>query len=166
MNPTDLMTQVEALLDAGGGEPSPVDGGAGRFVRLVTLESGARLGLDREGRWLLVSDDGHAVTRCTPDAAHLFHEALEWKRSRFDDALERAALAQGLPGEAVILAFPAVEVIRAVLAKDHPYLTRLALEWLHPTELRALRAELRAVTRSASMPLPVKDLAERLIVPE
>jgi hypothetical protein len=57
-------------------------------------------------------------------------------------------------------------VIRAVLEKEHPYLTRLALEWIRPTELRALRAELVAVTKAASMPLPVKDLAERLIVPE
>jgi hypothetical protein len=163
MDVSNLGARVQELLDGGGGEPLP--GGDGRFVPLVTLESGARCGLDREARWLLVPDDGRPVVRCTADSAHLFHEALEWKRARFDDALEAAARACGLPAE-VVFAFPTVDVVRGVLAKQHPYLTRLALEWLHTTELRDLRADLREVTRTASMPLPVKELAERLIVPE
>jgi hypothetical protein len=164
MDVSNLGTRVQELLDGGGGEPCR--GAADRFLPLVTLESGARCGLDREARWLLVPDDGRPATRCTPDTAHLFHEALEWKRTRFDDALEAGARAHGLPADEVVFAFPTVDVIRGVLAKQHPYLTRLALEWLRPTELRALRADLREVTRTASMPLPVKDLAERLIVPE
>jgi hypothetical protein len=57
-------------------------------------------------------------------------------------------------------------VVRAVLAKEHPYLTRLALEWLRTTELRELRAEIKQVARSTDMPHAVRDLAERLVVPE
>jgi len=162
MDVSNLGARLAEILD-GGGEPAP---GADRFLPLVTLDSGARCGLDREGRWLLVPDDGRPATRSTPDTAHLFHEVLEWKRPRFDDALEAGARAAELPADEVVFAFPTVDVVRGVLAKQHPYLTRLALEWLHPTELRALRADLREVTRTASMPLPVKELAERLIVPE
>ena len=164
MDGTTFSAQVTELLDGGGGEP--VAGGPDRFLPLVTLDSGARCGLDREGRWLLVPGDDRPATRHTPATAHLFHEALEWKRARFDDAIEEAARALGLPAYAVADTFPAVEVIRAVLEKEHPYLTRLALEWIRPTELRELRVELRAVTKAPNLPAPVKDLAERLIVPE
>jgi hypothetical protein len=164
MDVTTLDARVQELLDGGAGEP--VAGGPERFLPLVTLESGARCGLDREGRWLLVPEGGHPATRCTPSTAYLFHEVLEWKRARFDEAMEAAARVHDLPAYPVVDAFPAVEVVRAVLAKEHPYLTRLALEWIRPTELRPLRAEIRAVTKAANMPVPVKDLAERLIVPE
>jgi hypothetical protein len=164
MDVTTLGARVQEILEGGGGELVP--GASERFLPLVTLDSGARCGLDREARWLLVPEGDRPATRCTPAAAHLFHEALERKRARFDDAIEEAARACGLPAEHVVDTFPAVFVIRAVLEKEHPYLTRLALEWIRPTELRALRAELVAVTKAASMPLPVKDLAERLIVPE
>lgn len=161
MDAKDLGKRVQELLDGGGGEPVGTD----RFVPLVTLDSGARCGLDREAGWLFVPETGPAV-RFAPATAHLFHEVLEQKRRSFDDALEEAARAVGLPAEEVLFSFPAVDVIRAVLAKDQPYLTRLALEWIAPTELRLLRAELRAVTRAFGMPLPVKELAERLVVPE
>jgi hypothetical protein len=164
MDVSNLGARLQEILDGGGGDPLP--GGDGRFLPLVTLDSGARCGLDREARWVLVPDDGRPATRCTPAAAHLFHEALEWKRARFDDALEAAARASGLPADEVVFAFPALDVVRGVLAKQHPYMTRLALEWLRPTELRDVRAELREVTRTPAMPLPVKELAERLIVPE
>jgi hypothetical protein len=132
----------------------------------MTLDSGARCGLDREGRWVLVPDGGKAPVRFDPAGAHLFHEVLEVRRARFDDAVETAARALELPAEEIVLTFPAVDVVRGVLAKEHPYLTRLALEWIAPTELRVLRAEIRAVTRIASMPTATKELAERLVVPE
>ena len=163
MAPSDLGRRVRELLDGGGGEPTGT--GTDRFVPLLTLDSGARCGLDGQAGWLLVPGAGPAV-RCTPATAHLFHEVLEQKRRHFDDALEASASALNLPGEEVVFAFPAVDVIRAVLAKEHPYLTRLALEWIGPTELRGLRAEIRAVTKAPGMPLPVKELAERLVVPE
>ena len=159
MKASELGARVKEILEAGGE-------GAGRFLPLVTLDSGARCGLDPDGRWLLVPDDGRPAVVYAPAEAHLFHEVLEHKRRRFDDALEEAARAAGLPADEVLFAFPAVEVIRAVLAKEQPYLTRLALEWIGPTELRLLRAEIRAVTRALAMPLPVKQLAERLVVPE
>ena len=162
MDVSTLVDRLRELLDGGGGEPA----GAGRFLPLVTLDSGVRCGLDREACWVLVPDDGRPPIRYTPEAAHLFHEVLEQKRRRFDEALEEAARAQGLPAEEVLFSFPAVGVIRAVLAKQHPYLTRLALEWIGPTELRGLRAEIREVTRIPTMPAAIKDLAERLVVPE
>jgi hypothetical protein len=162
MDASNLVAQVQELLDGGGGEPVP--GAADRFVPLVTLDSEARCGLDRTASWLLVPGDGGPTTRFAPGTAHLFHEVLEWKRRRFDDAIEDAARALGLPAEEVLFGFPSVAVIRAILAREHPYLTRLALEWIAPTELRELRPEILAVTR-AEMPVPVKDLATRLLVP-
>jgi hypothetical protein len=157
-----LGQRVREILDGGGGEA--VNDGS-RFVPLVTLDSGARVGLDAEARWLLAPETGAPVP-FSPTTAHLFHEVLEQKRRRFDDALEEAARAAGLPAEAALFSFPAVDVVRAVLAKEHPYLTRLALEWIGPTELRLLRAEIQSVTRAQGMPVPVRELAERLIVPE
>jgi hypothetical protein len=159
---TSLAARISEILDGGGGEPL----GEERFLVFATLDSGARCGLDREARWLLVPDDGRPAVRFEVASAHVFHETIEWRRARFDDAIEASARAHGLPPDEVVLTFPAVEVIRAVLAKQHPYLTRLALEWIGPTELRALRAEIREVTRVPNMPVAVKELAERLVVPE
>ncbi len=99
------------------------------------------------------------------DNLHLFHEAIEWKRDRFDDALAETARALGLPEDALFLAFPATGVVRAVLAKRSSYMTRLALLWLLPSELRELREDILTVCRDAFMPTPVKDLAHRLVVP-
>jgi hypothetical protein len=164
MDASTLGARVKEILEGGAGDVAGP--GPERFLPLVTLDSGARCGLDAGGRWLIAPDDGRPIVRYAPADAHLFHEVLEQKRRRFDDAIEDAARAAGLPAEEVLFAFPAVEVIRAVLAKEHPYLTRLALEWIGPTELRLLRAEIRAVTRVTHMPLPVKELAERLVVPE
>jgi hypothetical protein len=59
-----------------------------------------------------------------------------------------------------------VEVIRAVLARQSSYLTRLALEWIRPTELRELRREILAVREVPNLPVAVKQYAERLVVPE
>jgi hypothetical protein len=165
MDGSTLATRLAELLDAGGGESAP-GLGADTFLVLLTLDSGARCGLDRGARWVLAPEDGRPAIRFRAEDAHLFHEALEWKRARFDDALEAAARERGLPADDVVFAFPAVEVIRGVLAKKHPYLTRLALEWIRPTELRELRREIREVTVTDEMPLPVKDLAARLTVKE
>jgi hypothetical protein len=162
MTTESLAARLSEIFDAGGGEPAA----EAQFLPLVTLDSGARCGLDREARWLLVPDDGRPPVRFDASAAYLFHEALEWRRARFDDALEAAARAHGLPPDDVVLGFPAIYVIRAVLSKQHPYLTRLALEWVGPTELRELRIEIREVTRTANMPVAVRELAERMVVPE
>jgi|HubBroStandDraft_2_1064218.scaffolds.fasta_scaffold377077_2 hypothetical protein len=161
METTNLGARVREILDGGGGEAA----GELRFLPLVTLDSEARYGLDAEARWIIVPAEG-PVVRYEPATAHLFHEALEWKRDRFDDAIEESARAGGLPPIDVVFSFPAVDVVRAVLAKEHAYLTRIALQWIRPTELRELRAAIKAVALAPNMPLPVKDLAERLIVPE
>jgi hypothetical protein len=65
----------------------------------------------------------------------------------------------------VLFAFPVADLVRAVLDKRISYLTRLALAWLRPTELRELRAEILAVSKDSFMPSPVRDLAGRLVVP-
>jgi hypothetical protein len=160
-----LAARLQEILDAGGGEPL-APSSPERYLPLVTLDSGARCGLDREGAWVFSPEGGRPAVRCAPATAHAFHEVLEWKRSRFDDAVEEAARAAALPVDEAVFSFPAVAVVRAVLAKQHAYMTRLALEWLRTTELRELRAEIVAVGRSPDMPVAVKDLAERLTVPE
>jgi len=165
MEASDLAARIRELFEGGAGDPLP-DAAGERVLMLVTLDSGARCGLDGDARWLLVPDDGRPPLRYEPGHAHLFHEPLEWKRARFDDAIEDAARALGLPAEEVLFAFPAVEVIRAVLARQHSYLTRLALQWIRPTELRELRREILAVREVRDMPVAVKELAERLVVPE
>lgn len=165
MERTDLAARVKTILETGKGEPLP--GAAGeRYLPLCTLDSGAQVGLDHEARWLIVPDDGKPATRWAEESAWLFHEPLEWKRSRFDDALEDAARTLGLPPEDVAFHFPAVEVIRAVLSKQASYTTRLALSWIRPTELRELRRDIVAVTKHEDMPAAIKAFAERLVVPE
>jgi hypothetical protein len=154
--------QVRAILEGGGGEAL----GDGRFLPLITLESEARLGLDASGVWTVVPTDGRAAARCTPGNEHMLYEVFETKRSDFEEKLAKAAAAAGLPGEETMLAFPATAVVRAVLDKEQPYLTRLALQWLVPTELREMRDAIVKVTKNREIPKVVKDLAARLIVPE
>jgi hypothetical protein len=152
-----LRAQIaEVLATKGEGEP--------RFLPLLTLDSGARYGLDAELRWILAAAEGVAVVAIDNDNVHLLHEAIEWRRERFDDAIAKAARLNGLPEDDVVDAFPVAGLIRAVLDKRISYLTRLALAWLRPSELRELRTEILAVSKDAYMPAPVRGLAERLVV--
>jgi hypothetical protein len=162
MTSTTLAEPLAEAFEKGRGEVA----GTELFLPIVTLESGARCGLDREGHWLLVPGDGRAPVRFDEVSAPAFQEAIEKPRARFDEAVETAARALGLPAEEVLWSFPAVELVRAVLAKEHAYLTRLALEWIGPTELRPLRPAIVAVTKVATLPVSVRDLAKRLIVNE
>ncbi|AUX22735.1 hypothetical protein SOCEGT47_032420 [Sorangium cellulosum] len=157
----NLRDRVRELLEAGGGEP--LEGG--RFLPLVTLESGARVGLDSAGAWVFAPDGGAAQV-FAPGRGQVFFEVLESRRDDFDAGIEAAARAAGLPAEEVAYSFPATDVVRAVLAKGLPTMTRLALSWLRLTEVRALRAEIAAVSRDPTMPAAIRDLAERLTVPE
>lgn len=163
MAPMDVSfaAKVSELLDAGHGEP--IEGG--RFLPLATLESGARVGLDAIAAWILVPEGGGPARVYAADQAHAFYEVLESKRQDFDDAVEGAARAAGLPAEEVLFSFPAIPVVRAVLGKGLPYLTRLALLWVRNTEIRELRAEIVEVSRSLDMPHAVRELAAHLIVP-
>ncbi|UQA56574.1 hypothetical protein [Polyangium aurulentum] len=156
-----LGARARALVEEGKGEV--VTGGG--FLPLVTLDSGARIGLDAEGRFAIADAEGSAVTPYADADGHVFHEALEWKRSRFDDALEEGARSLGLPVDDVLAAFPVAGVVRAVLGKGMHYTTRLALHWLRPSELREVRDDLLRISKDKTLPTPIRELAERLCVP-
>ena len=162
MNDTALVVRLREVFEGGAGAFQ----GALRFLPLVTLESGARIALDPDAHWVLVPGDGRPACVYSDEAAHLMHEVIEEKRERFDDALEKKARASGLPPDDVVMGFPAVPVVRSILAKKSSYLTRLALEWVLPSERRELREEILEVTRTDNMPAQVKELARRLLVRE
>jgi hypothetical protein len=164
-----LATQLAALVAGDRAEAI----GQERFVPVLELSSGARLaltvGVDSatgpgEPAWLIVEDG--KVTAFTPASAIAFVEPLEQPRGDFDAALERGAAAAGLPGEAVLFSFPAVELARALLARGQPYFSRLVLLWLLPSELRPLKAEIAQVAQNDELPQAVRDVARRLVVPE
>ena len=136
------------------------------FLPLVTLDSEARYGLDAELRWILAGPEGAEPLVITKSNVHLLHEALEWKRSRFDDAVAEAARAHGLPEDEVVDSFPVFDLVRALFERRVVFLTRIALAFLRPSELREVRAEILVVSKDPLMPAPIRDLATRLVVPE
>lgn len=160
MDESTLRAEIRARIDEGRGESG--DGAA--WLPLLTLESGARYGVDADLHWIVAAPDS-APTRLEPATLHLLHESLESKRDHFEASLAEGARALGLPADDVVLAFPAVGLVRAVLAKRSSYMSRLALAFLLPSELRELRAEIVAVRDDTLMPKPLKDLAARLVVP-
>jgi hypothetical protein len=156
-----LADAVREALDAGRGEL--VEGK--RALPLVTLESGARVALVEGGAWALLSPEG-ALRVVGEGDAYVLHEVVEQKRADFDAALEGAARAAGLDADAVVLAFPSTAVVRVLLDRRVPYLVHLALRWLVPTELREVREEIVRVSKGSDLPLPVRELAQHLVVPE
>jgi len=68
-----------------------------------------------------------------------------------------------LPTDDIVLAFPSISLIRAVLAHRSAYMWRLALLWLLPSEVRELREEIQRVGQERDAPRSVKDIAERLL---
>ncbi|MRG90548.1 hypothetical protein [Polyangium spumosum] len=156
-----IVARLRALVEEGKGETI----GTARFFPLVTLDSGARVGLDGEGRFVLARAEGDTIVVYTAEDAHVFHEVLEWKRSLFDDTLEDAARALGLSAVEVSFAFPVSGIVRAVLAKNMHYTTRLALAWLRPSELRDVQDDLRRVAEDRQLPTTLRDFAQRLLVP-
>jgi hypothetical protein len=160
-----LEPRLRELFEAGAGEPLAGLAGVDRFLPLLTLESGQRIGLAAAVAWIAAPAEGPPRSYAA-EHGHVFYEVLEVKRADFEAQLEEAARAAGLPPDEIVLAFPAVGVVRAVLAKGLPYMTRLALLWIRNSELRELRADILAVSASATVPNPIKDLAERLVVPE
>jgi hypothetical protein len=156
-----LSARIAEALAAGRGESA----GGVAFLPLIELDAGARLGVDADARWLVAPAGGGAPARFGPGAEHVLLEAIERKRSAFEDELARAARAAGLDEGAVLDAFPFVPVARFVLGARSPYLLRLTLEWLRPTELRDLRDAIAGVVDQADLPVPVRDLARRLLVP-
>lgn len=133
-----------------------------RFFPLVELDSGARIGLDAQARFAIVMPD--ALYVFTPDDGHMFHEVLEWNRNKFEDALEAGAKVHGLPALEVSWSFPATGIVRAVLVKNMHYTTRLAFQWLRPSELRDVQVEIRKIAEDRATPTALRDFALRLLV--
>lgn len=156
-----LREALGQVFEAGGGEPLLES----RFLALITLDSDTRLGLDVEARWVIAPADGREPFRCEPGSEHALYEVLESKRNVFEERLTEGALQHGLPSDDVVFAFPAVEVVRAVLSKGMAYTTRLALLWVIPSELRELRDDIARVSKAKETPAALKELAERLLVP-
>jgi hypothetical protein len=158
----ELGSAVRKALEEGKGEKV----GSHAFLPLVTLESDTRVALDGNLDWLAVPPDERTPFVYGEGCEHYLCECLEMKRDVFDTQLETAAKGHGLDPDAVVFAFPVIGLVRSILAKGSPYLTRLALFWLRPTELRDLRADILAVSRMQNIPMPLKELAARLVVPE
>ncbi len=157
--PSTLAEQIAEIFAKGAGHGEPP------FLPLVTLDSEARYGLDAELRWILAAPEAAPIV-IDKSNVHLLHEALEWKRSRFDDAVTETARSLGLPEDEIVDSFPVFDLVRAIFEKKTSYLTRLALAWLRPSELREVRSEILLVSKDKLMPAPVRGLAERLVVPE
>ena len=153
-------TRIHELVEAGGGETIF----ATRFFPLVELDSGTRVGLDAQARFAITHPD--ALCIYAPDEGHMFHEVLEMKRNQFDDALEAGAKVHGLDAIEVSLSFPASGIVRAVLVKNMHYTTRLALQWLRPSEVRDVQVEIRRIVQDRRNPTVLRDFATRLLVPE
>ncbi len=140
------------------------------FSPLVSLGSGARVGLAaRDGddaipAWAIV--EGEELVEFSPERVVRFAEVIESDRATFDEQLEAAAGALGYPAEAVLFSFPAIALVRAMLEKDRAHFSRLALLWLLPTELRLLRSDIARLVDNELLPRQLRDLAERLVVPE
>lgn len=158
-----LSDSVREALDAGS---KGVTKGGVTYLPLMKLESETEIGLDAALRWLAVPGDDCPPFVYAEGSEHVLSEVIESSRQTFDTSLEAGAVALGLPADDVLIAFPAVGIVRAILGKQSTYLIRLALQWLHATELRDIRADLIRVSQDKTLPRPVKDLAERLIVPE
>lgn len=139
--------------------------GSERFVPLAPLESGATIGLDVHGGWVIHRTDLGLAHWAEGDEPR-FTEAVELRRHQFEERLAAGAAAAGLPAEDVVLTFPSVPLVRALLHKRSAHVCRLALLWLLPSELRELRADIAAVAADTQLPRAVRDLAARLVVPE
>jgi hypothetical protein len=151
----DLVGQA---LDAG--QP-PLGDGPAVALLLAELPSGARIGIGRDGSFWIAPDGGEPVGFVAGTEGR-FVEVLEVSRRDFDDRLEAGARAAGLPVDAVLVAFPAVPLVRAILAMSSGYTARLALRWFLPSERAELLPVIAPLARNADMPQDVRDLARHL----
>lgn len=157
-----IRSRLEALAETGATEA--VEGRA--FVSLAALDSGARCGLylHDEGAGWAMEKGGILAPFGSEKGTRAFVEVIEGPRAEFEAALDRAARDLGFEGDPLSFAFPAVELVRAVLAARTGFLCRLALLWLLPTELRELRDDIVGVAEDTSLPTELRDLARRLVV--
>jgi hypothetical protein len=137
--------------------------GATKQLILLQLESGARLGLDAEARFTLTAEGGEPKV-LDATTARDFHELVEQSRDAFDTALEARAKELGLTPNDLVCAFPAPLIVRAILDRDFPYLSRLALLWVIPSERRELADVIARAARSERLPPSIREIAERLLV--
>jgi hypothetical protein len=135
-----VAARIRELVEGGGGELVF----AVRFFPLVELDSGAIVGLDEKARFAITLPD--VLCTYAPDTGHMFHEVLEWKRNKFDDALEEGAKVHGLTTHEVSLAFPAAGIIRAVLVD--------------------VQGEIRRIVDDRATPTQLRDFAARMLLPE
>jgi hypothetical protein len=156
-----IVEGVARVLAAGGGECCDDE----RYLPLAQLESGAVIGLDAAGRWVTFRPD-LGLVRWGDGNEPRFTEAVETKRETFESQLAASAVAAGLDGDAVVLAFPSVELVRALLQKRSVLVCRLALLWVLPSELRELRSDIAEVASDKYLPRAIRELASRLVVPE
>ena len=157
--PPTLADVARALVDS---SPRAEAWEGARVIPIATLDSGMRLGLGADA-WWGITDLGHTL-RCAEPNHYRFYEALEQTRDSFDAALEEGAAAAGLPPADVVVSFPAVEVVRAVLERESTFLHRKALLFLRASELRDARSAIVGLLGRAPS-VPIRDLAERLVVP-
>ncbi len=136
------------------------------FIPLLTLDSGSVIGLDKEAHWVATSPDGTSVHPFGPGEEKWFYEAAENPRSDFEEQLGQGAKQAGLEADPVVFSFPSVDLVREVLGINSQYFARLGLLWLLPSELRPLRKEIVAVAENDKYPRQVRELAQRLVVPE
>ncbi len=136
------------------------------FFFLFQLDSEIRYGLDGTGRWSLVAPDENALRVFAAGTEAWFIEWLEHARDDIESAARAGAQTCGLPSDLVEASMPAVELVRAVLVSRSVFGCRRALQWLWPSELRAVRAELVELADDSAMPQPVRQLAAHLVVTE
>ena len=146
-------------------EEDKADEVAGKaFIPLIKLDSGCDYGLAEGPTW--ARSDGTTLTVFSADTVRAFVEVFEHPRREFEDRVEKRAGEVGLPATEAAWSFPALQLVRAMLAEETAYFVRLALLWLLPTELREMRADIQAVSEREEMPQALRDLAVHLCVPE
>lgn len=141
------------------------------FLALMTLESGMRYGLlaadakeTGQPRWGVVADS--TLRAFGPGQENVLLEVLEHKRVDFEQRIEEAAEAHALPSLELVLSFPAIPLVRAMIRSESAHFCRMGLLWLLPSELRELRADIVACSENDDFPRSVRELAAHLVVAE
>ena len=146
---------VEGKADTVGDDP---------FLSLFELDSGMAFGLTEGPRW--ARRQGDTLVVFSEQTAVSFVEAMEVPRRDFEATLEENAAARGMPGAETAWSFPAPALIRCMLASETLHFVGLALHWILPTELRALRPDIDAVTKREDISRSLCDFAVHLRVRE
>ena len=155
----ELRAAVSSALEAGRGESLPTEPSC---LVIVTLPSGARLGIDAQARYWIAPEDGSPASMFAAEKEGRFLEVIEIPRRDFEDLLEAGARALDLPVDPTVVAFPALELLGSVLGMPSGFAARLALRWLLPSERSPLLPAIVALISNGDMPQDVRDLARHL----